>query len=131
MMTRRALAALGLPLVFFGEAYAQPTGTNTPSSANPAPNTQAVSAYTFSPTDVSVINNYSTGAVTWTLPIVSGNIGRWLHVQTVRAVAVSSAAANVVLIGTTVATTVLLVNTAGKWAELQSDGTNWIVMASN
>jgi len=27
--------------------------------------------------------------------------------------------------------TAILAATAGKWADLQSDGTNWIIMASN
>ena len=44
---------------------------------------------------------------------------------------VISAASNVVPRTSTTAGTAILAATAGAWAELVSDGTNWIVMAGN
>jgi hypothetical protein len=57
------------------------------------------------------------------------NAGRWLYLKTVTANAVISASADVVPINGTAAGTAILPATAGAWAMLQSDGTNWIVMA--
>jgi hypothetical protein len=57
------------------------------------------------------------------------NAGRWLYIKTVTANTVVSASANVVPINGTAAGTAILPATDGAWAMLQSDGTNWIVMA--
>jgi hypothetical protein len=57
------------------------------------------------------------------------NAGRWLYIKTVTANTVVSATSNIVPIDGTSAGTAILPGTAGAWAALQSDGTNWIVMA--
>jgi len=67
-------------------------------------------------------NNVYTGVATT-------NTGRWLYLKTVTANAVISSASDVVPINGTAAGTAILPATAGAWAMLQSDGTNWIVMA--
>ena len=67
-------------------------------------------------------NNVFTGVSTT-------NTGRWLYIKTVTANAVVSSASDVVPITGGAAGTAILPATAGAWAMLQSDGTNWIVMA--
>lgn len=57
------------------------------------------------------------------------NTGRWIYIKTVTANAVVSASSNIVPINGTVAGTAILPATAGAWAALQSDGTNWVIMA--
>lgn len=61
--------------------------------------------------------------------VATTNTGRWLYLKTVTANAVVSSASDVVPINGTAAGTAILPATAGAWAMLQSDGTNWIVMA--
>lgn len=86
--------------------------------------------YTVQATDRDIIVN-SAGTTTMTLPTASSNTGRRLNFKTVAAQAVNSASSNVVLVTTTSTTTGMLLNTAGKYIQLISDGTNWITMASN
>ena len=90
----------------------------------------------------SFIANYA-GTVTLTLrpaneTIVTGsvftgvtttNTGRWHYIKTVTANTVVSASSNIVPIDGTAAGTAILPATAGAWAALQSDGTNWVIMA--
>ena len=57
------------------------------------------------------------------------NTGRWLYIKTVTANTVVSASSNIVPINGTAAGTAILPATAGAWAALQSDGTNWVIMA--
>jgi hypothetical protein len=57
------------------------------------------------------------------------NTGRWIYIKTVTANAVVSASSNIVPIDGTAAGTAILPATAGAWAALQSDGTNWVIMA--
>ncbi len=71
------------------------------------------------------------GTVTLTLPTASSFTGRILTVKNVQAQTVVSASSNVVPIGSTTAGTAILTNTAGKFATLVSDGTNWIIMQAN
>lgn len=69
-----------------------------------------------------------TTAIAITLPDAATNTGREIMFKTIAAFAVNSAASNVVpLVGGT-ADTAILPATAGKWATLVSDGTNWIIM---
>lgn len=81
-------------------------------------------------TSASQIINAS-GTFTLTLPTATGNSGRWIYVKSIAAQAVNSASSNVVPLGSATAGTAILTNTAGKYAWLQSDGTNWITMAAN
>jgi len=72
-----------------------------------------------------------TAAVALTLPTASAWTGREITVKNTAAAAVTSASSNVVPIGSTTAGTAILAATAGKFATLVSDGTNWIIMAAN
>ena len=73
----------------------------------------------------------TTTASTYTLPSAASYTGRELHLVTQFAGAVSSGVANVVPLAGGSATTTILVATAGKWATLKSNGTNWVIVASN
>lgn len=81
-------------------------------------------------TDSSIIFNAS-GAFTVTLPNAALYPGRWLNLKSIAVQTVNSASTNVVPLAGGAAGTALLTNTAGKWARLQSDGANWIIMAAN
>lgn len=94
------------------------------------PTTVAGTTSTVGVSDSSIIYNAS-GTHTTTLPAAATYPGRWLHVKSIAAQAVNSASSNVVPIGGGAAGTAILAATAGKWALLQSDGTNWIIMAAN
>jgi hypothetical protein len=72
-----------------------------------------------------------TGTITVTLPAASSWIGREVMLKTIAAFTVVSASSNVVPINTASAGTAILAATAGKWATLVSNGTNWVVMQSN
>jgi hypothetical protein len=63
-------------------------------------------------------------SITVTLPSASTWVGREIFIKTM------SAATNVKPIATNTAGTAILAGTAGTWALLVSDGTNWVVMAS-
>ena len=72
-----------------------------------------------------------TASITATLPAASGWVGRKVRIKTIAAYTVISASSNVVPLAGGAAGTAILAATAGKWAELVSDGTNWVVMAGN
>ena len=91
--------------------------------------TNSAATYTVLASDSSIIQ--TTAASTYTLPTPSTCTGRVLTLKTTFAGTVVSASANVVpQIGGS-ATTAILAATAGKWATIQSDGTNWVIMTSN
>jgi hypothetical protein len=81
------------------------------------------------PNDQSLIANFA-GTVTLTLPGASSFPGRAIRVRTITANTVISATSNVVPVAGGSAGTAILAATAGKWADLQSDGTNWQIMAA-
>ncbi len=68
--------------------------------------------------------------VTLTLPDATFFPGRWIYLKTLVSDVVS-ASSNVKPIGSDTAGTAILAASAGKWAALQSNGTDWIVMMSN
>lgn len=72
-----------------------------------------------------------TASVPVTLPAAASYIGRAITIKTISAFTVVSASSNVVPLVGGAAGTALLAATAGKWASLVSDGTNWIVMQGN
>lgn len=115
---------------FNGGPVVATSGLATTSFRTSAPRTVTASTDSATATDAAIIFNGS-GAITETLPSASGNIGRIIYVKTIAAQAVNSASSNVVPIGSATAATAILAATAGKWAQLQSDGTNWVVMAAN
>jgi hypothetical protein len=113
-----------------GEASAGPA-FNSDGYALAVPVTKTGTSSTVADTEPSVIFNAS-GTHTVTLPSASGaNTGKILHFKSRAAQAVNSASSNVKPIDTDTAGTAILTATAGKWAMLQSDGTNWVIMASN
>ncbi len=68
--------------------------------------------------------------VTVTLP-TSSFTGRELYIKTIQAFTVVSNASNVAPSTSATAGTAILPATDGAWAILQSDGTNWVIMAAN
>lgn len=110
----------------------QPSGGATVfggSVATPAPVTKT-NSFTAGATETSVIAN-GAGTITVTLPAASSVTGQWRTIKTIAAQTVVSASSNVVPQVGGAAGTAILAATAGKWADLQSDGTNWIIMRSN
>jgi len=97
--------------------------------ASSAPSTKTAN-YSVANSDSSLIFNCA-GSCALTLPTASSFSGRWLTVKTVAAQTVVSASSNVVPLAGGAAGTAILAATAGKWADLQSDGTNWIQMRGN
>lgn len=94
-----------------------------------APNTKTAN-YTHLITDSSLIFNGS-GSITLTLLAAASYPGKELWVKNIAAFTVVSASSNVVPQAGGAASTAILAATAGKWALLKSDGTNWQIMASN
>jgi hypothetical protein len=76
-----------------------------------------------------IVNSGST--VTLTLPSPSSMVGQPITVTTVQAAAVNSASSNVIPLNSRTAGTAILAATAGKWATLVSDGTNYNVTQGN
>jgi hypothetical protein len=86
--------------------------------------------YTATISDSSLIFN-CTASCTLTLPAASANTGRVYYVRTIAAFTVVSSSANVIPLAGGSASTAILAATAGKWAMLQSDGSNWQIMGAN
>lgn len=93
-----------------------------------APVTKTAS-FTLGSNENEVICNGS-ASITVTLPTASLWVGRRVRIKTIAAYTVDSASSNVAPITSATAGTAILAATAGKWAELVSDGTNWITMAA-
>jgi hypothetical protein len=87
-------------------------------------------SYTVTATDYCVTNSFA-GTTTLTLPAAASYTGMILHVRVVTANTVVSASSNIVPLAGGSTGTAILAATAGKWADLQSDGTNWQITASN
>ena len=87
--------------------------------------------YSVADTDNTIAANRA-GTVTLTLPAVANYVGRRLRILTYQSQTVVSAASNVIpLVGGSAAAGILSA-TAGKWADLDCDGSaNWRTMASN
>ena len=103
---------------------------NLPAITHSAPRTVTGATDSIGAIDYSVIYNAS-GTCTVTLPAAASFSGRVLHIKTIAAQTVVSASSNVVPLVGGAAGTDILAATAGKWAELQSDGTNWQIMQGN
>jgi hypothetical protein len=73
----------------------------------------------------------ASGSFTLTLPAAASWKGTRRRIKSIAAQTVVSASANIVPLAGGAAATTLFAATAGKWAELKSDGTNWVIMASN
>lgn len=97
--------------------------------ATPTPTTKTTN-YSVVATDSSLIFN-GAGSITLTLPSAASYPGRWISLKNIAAQTVVSASSNVVPQAGGAAGTAILAATAGKWARLQSDGSNWQIMESN
>jgi len=78
-----------------------------------------------------LINNKSGSTCIVTLPSASTYSGREITIKTTQAQTVISASPNVISLDGTTTSTAILPATIGKWATLVSNGTNWVIMASN
>lgn len=86
--------------------------------------------FTVGDTETFLINNKSGSACTVTLPAAASWTGRILVIKTIQAQAVNSASSNVKPAASNTAGTAIVSGTAGLWAMLVSDGTNWVIMAT-
>lgn len=87
--------------------------------------------FTVAATESWLINNKAAATCTVTLPSASTYTGRELTITNRQAFTVVSASSNVVPIAGGAAGTAILAATAGKFATLVSDGTNWLILAAN
>ena len=101
---------------------------NTLTVSGNAPVTKTAS-FTVAATESHIVCN-GAGSITVTLPTAASNVGRVIFIKTIAAQTVVSASSNVQPIGTATAGTAILAGTAGAWAMLVCNGTNWIIMAS-
>jgi hypothetical protein len=86
--------------------------------------------FTFAIAENWIICN-GTATITATLPTASAWTGREIMLKTIAAFTVISASSNVVPLAGGAAGTAILAATAGRFATLVSDGTNWIIMQAN
>ena len=84
--------------------------------------------YTIANTDTWIINNKTGSAFVLTFPAASSWTGRSITVKNMQAQLVNSVSSNIVPIGSTTAGTAILLGVVGNWANLVSDGTNWVIM---
>ena len=119
----------------FAGALNGTVGATTPSTgrfttlALSAPSSVNASTYSVATTDVSL--RFTTTNCTVTLPAAASFTGRVLYLNTITANSVTSASSNVIPLGSNTAGTAILAATAGKFAMIQSDGSNWITMMAN
>ena len=92
--------------------------------------TETGATHTVAVTENTIIANRA-GTVTVTLPAAASFTGRQLRFVTIQAQAVVSDASNVVPRAGGAAGTAILGASDGAWADLESDGTNWIITASS
>jgi hypothetical protein len=85
--------------------------------------------FSLAATENLVINNKSGSACVVTLPSASSFTGRVVTFKTIQAQQLNSASSDVVPLAGGAAGTAILTGTAGRWATLVSDGTNWVIMA--
>ncbi len=85
--------------------------------------------FTLADTETVIINNKTGSACVATLPSAALWSGRLLLMKTTQAQALNSASSNVVPKAGGAAGTAIASGTAGNWALLVSDGTNWVIMA--
>jgi hypothetical protein len=88
-------------------------------------------SFTLGATENFVICNGASANVTVTFPTASANTGRVVWIKNLSGTyTVISASSNVKPINSGTAGTAILAATAGAWAMLVCDGTDWVVMAS-
>lgn len=123
--------------ITIGSATSGATGTTTINSLETvnkglrasAPVTVNAATYTQLISDFSLL--VTTTAPTITLLAAASYPGKILYINNITATAVISASANVIPLGSATAGTAILAATAGKFAMLQSNGTNWVTIMAN
>jgi len=100
------------------------------SSIKNEPNVQTVNNYAITVKDVTVVIDRGS-STTVVLPAASSFPGRRLRLVTRQAFTVVSSASNVIPITGGSAGTAILAATAGKWADLESNGTSWVITSAN
>lgn len=78
-----------------------------------------------------LINNKAGSACVVTLPAAASYTGRVVTIKTIQAQAVNSASSNVIPRAGGATGTAILTGTAGNWATLVSNGTNWEIMSGS
>lgn len=86
-------------------------------------------SFTLADTENFVVCN-GAGSITVTFPSAAANTGRVVWIKTIAAQTVVSASSNVKPIGSNTAGTAILAASAGAWAMLVCDGTDWVIMSS-
>lgn len=124
----RALLGLAVNGIFTAPTFAG-HATFSGYSTYSAPSVKTTN-YTVVDADAYLIFN-GAASLTVTLPAAASYAGRLITLRTIAAQTVVSASANVVPLAGGVAAAAILAGTAGKWADLVSDGTNWQVMRAN
>jgi hypothetical protein len=100
------------------------------SAINAQPNVQTIDNYPVANKDVTVIIDRAS-TTTVVLPVAVTYPGRRLRIVTRQAQSVLSSQSNIIPQAGGAATNAILAATAGKWADLESDGANWLITASN
>jgi len=95
-----------------------------------SPVTKTTDTFTLGDTETNIICN-NTATVTATLASAASFPGREIRIKTIAAFTVVSASSNVVPLDSATAGISILPATVGKWAQLVSDGTNWVIMQAN
>ncbi len=95
-----------------------------------AAKTNSSATYTVTINDSDIISSVA-GNSTYTLPAAASNPGRIIDIRTTTANTVVSASSNVIPLAGGAAGTAILAATAGKYARLKSDGTNWQIMQAS
>lgn len=91
-------------------------------------NGQTGTTYTLVAADTAVTFNNASGV---TVTLGTATNGRTVILRNIAAGAIVSASSNVVPLAGGAAGTAIIAATAGKWAMLQGDGTNWQIIAGN
>lgn len=100
------------------------------SAINAEPNVRTDDNYAVTAKDVTVVIDRAS-PTTIVLPPGVDFPGRRVRVVTRQAQAVLSSQSNIIPITGGAATNAILAGAAGEWADLESDGTNWVITANN
>lgn len=111
-----------------GILFVRPTYSQNTGAVFNSPPVTKTADFTVADTETWIINNKSGSSCTATLPAASTNTGRVLHFINHQGQTLVSASSNVVPQNGGSAGTAILAATAGDWATLISDGTNWVIM---
>lgn len=111
-----------------GILFVRPTYENGTGEIVTTPPYTKTADFTVADGETWIINNKSGATCTVTLPTASTHTGRVITFQNYQAQNLVSASANVIPQGGGAAQTGILLNIAGNWATLVSNGTNWVIM---